>query len=216
LLHSSRIGCCAKHPWGVPSCVKDARERAFAAARAGWSDPCIFLFFCRFGSSIPGLTISNNTHSLVPAARFCARGFASLLHSPRIEGWAERRETFGCCAKHPWDTPSCVKDARERAYDAGRSPLGAPPWRFWAPGAALPSPSAPAVLQRRAVALRIRAASSSHPGRSAWRAGSLPPEQTVTSRRRRTPRLAPPSGSSPETPLDERGSYVAWLRDVVK
>src|SRR5207245_6999402 len=42
----------------------------------------------------------------------------------------------------------CVKDARERAYDAirqalarrlashdaGRSPLGAPPWRFWALG----------------------------------------------------------------------------------
>jgi len=27
---------------------------------------------------------------------FCARGFATLLHSPRIEGWAERRETFGC------------------------------------------------------------------------------------------------------------------------
>ena len=93
-------------------------------------------------------------------------------------------------AKHPLDLPSCVKDARERAYDAagqalarrlashdaGRSPLGAPPWRFWAPGAALPSPWAPTVLQRRAVALRIRAASSSHPGRSAWRAGSLPPE----------------------------------------
>jgi hypothetical protein len=37
---------------------------------------------------------------------------------------------------------------------------------------ALPSPSAPAVLQRRAVAFRIRAASSSQPGRSAWRAGS--------------------------------------------
>jgi len=62
-----------------------------------------------------------------------------------------------------------------RPMTRGRSPLGAPPWRFWAPGAALPSPSAPAVLQRRAGALRIRAASSSHPGRSAWRAGSLPP-----------------------------------------
>jgi hypothetical protein len=46
------------------------------------------------------------------------------------------------------------QDARERAYDAGRSPLGAPPWRFWAPGAALPSPWAPAVLQRRALAFR--------------------------------------------------------------
>ncbi len=71
---------------------------------------------------------------------------------------------------------SCVeRHAVQICHDAGRSPLGAPPWRFWAPGAALPSPSAPAVLQRRAVALRIRAASSSHPGRSAWRAGSLPP-----------------------------------------
>ena len=49
----------------------------------------------------PGLTISNNTHSLVPAAHVCARGFATLLHSPRIEGWAERRETFGCSAEHP-------------------------------------------------------------------------------------------------------------------
>jgi hypothetical protein len=36
---------------------------------------------------------------------FLRPGFASLLHSPRIEGWAERRETFGCSAKHPWDTP---------------------------------------------------------------------------------------------------------------
>jgi hypothetical protein len=41
---------------------------------------------------------------------------------------------------------------RLASHDAGRSPLGAPPWRFWAPGAALPSPWAPAVLQRRAVA----------------------------------------------------------------
>src|SRR3989475_261061 len=32
---------------------------------------------------------------------FLRPGFASLLHSPRIEGWAERRETFGCSAEHP-------------------------------------------------------------------------------------------------------------------
>jgi len=30
--------------------------------------------------------------------------------------------------------PIARQDARERAYDAGRSPLGAPPWRFWALG----------------------------------------------------------------------------------
>jgi hypothetical protein len=152
--------------------------------------PVFSCFFADSDSSIPGLTISS-THTSSFPRRISASG---VLHRcfthPRIEGWAERRETFGCSAEHPLGLhmtrqarrlrgalrPIARQDARERAYDAGRSPLGAPPWRFWAPGAALPSPSAPAVLQRRAVALRIRAASSSHPGRSAWRAGSLPPE----------------------------------------
>src|SRR5207302_5560064 len=121
---------------------------------------------------------------------FFAPGVCIVASPTRIEGWAERRETFGCSAEHPWGV-SCASKTRVNAlmtryarrlarrlapHDAGRSPLGAPPWRFWAPGAALPSPWAPAVLQRRAGALRIRAASSSHPGRSAWRAGSLPPE----------------------------------------
>src|SRR6266852_5724244 len=145
-----------------------------------------------------------------------APGVCHFASPTRIEGWAERRETFGCVrgtrgARHLASKtrvnalvtrrarrlrgalrPIARQDARERAYDAGRSPLGAPPWRFWAPGAALPSPWAPAVLQRRAGALRIRAASSSHPGRSAWRAGSLslppgasgyePPPQDATPR----------------------------------
>jgi hypothetical protein len=48
-------------------------------------------------------------------------------------------------------------------------------------------------------------ASSSQPGRNAWRAASLPPETTVTSRRRGTPHLAPPSGCLRTTPLKERG-----------
>ena len=150
------------------------------------------------------------TAHLVPAAHCVRPGFATLLHSPRVEGWAERRETFGCSAEHPWGLPSCVKDARERAYDAarqalarrltshdaGRSPLGAPPWRFWAPGAALPSPSVPTTAGIR---LRIRAASSSQPGRSAWRATSRASRgERLRAARRRTPRLAPPSGSSLE------------------
>src|SRR5262249_28094796 len=45
------------------------------------------------------------TAHLVPAAHFLRPGFATFLHSPRIEGWAERRETFGCSAKHPSGTP---------------------------------------------------------------------------------------------------------------
>src|SRR6516165_10936028 len=89
---------------------------------------------------------------------FLRPGFAPLLRSPGIEGWAERRETFGCVrgtrgARHLASNtrvnalmtrrarrlrgalrPIARQDARERAYDAGRSPLGAPPWRFWASG----------------------------------------------------------------------------------
>ena len=61
--------------------------------------------------------------------------FASLTPN---EGWAERRETFGCSAEHPWGlhvTRQARRLARRLAsHDAGRSPLGAPPWRFWASG----------------------------------------------------------------------------------
>src|SRR5262249_6230032 len=42
------------------------------------------------------------TAHLVPAARFLRPGFATSLHSPRIEGWAERRETFGCVRGTRW------------------------------------------------------------------------------------------------------------------
>jgi len=82
--------------------------------------------------------------------RVFAPGVCNFASLTRTEGWAERRETFGCSAEHPWGVPSCVKDARERAYDAarqalarrlashdaGRSPLGAPPWRFFTRGRA--------------------------------------------------------------------------------
>ncbi len=81
------------------------RERAFAAARAGWSDPCIFLFFCRFRIFHPGsydlkqhALAPSNTHSLVPAAHFCARGFASLLHSPRMRGGRSAEKRSGAAA----------------------------------------------------------------------------------------------------------------------
>jgi hypothetical protein len=124
-----------------------------------------------FGNS--RLTMSNS-HSRSRGA-FLRPGFATLLHSPRTRGGrsAEKRSGAQRNTRGARRNAACQALARRLApHDAGRSPLGAPPWRFWAPGAALPAPSAPAVLQRRAGALRIRAASSSHPGRSAWRAGS--------------------------------------------
>jgi hypothetical protein len=86
------------------------------------------------------------TAHLVPAARCCARGLhLCFAHPNRGVGGAPRDVRV---QRHPFGVPSCVKDARERAYDAarqalarrlashdaGRSPLGAPPWRFWASG----------------------------------------------------------------------------------
>jgi len=111
------------------------------------------------------LTISNSPFRSRGA--FSAPGVCSVASLTRKEGWAERRETFGCSAEHPWGVPSARHKTRvKRAYDAarqalarrlashdaGRSPLGAPPWRFLGSGAALPSPSAPAAIQRRAFA----------------------------------------------------------------
>jgi hypothetical protein len=48
-------------------------------------------------------------------------------------------------------------------------------------------------------------ASSSHPGRSARRAGARPPGAAVANRHRGTPLLAPPSGSPLEDAPQERG-----------
>src|SRR5262249_59139330 len=88
-----------------------------------------------------------HTAHLVSAAHFLRPGFATSLHSPRIEGWAERRETFGCSgtrgachlASKTRVNALSPRHARRLArrlasHDAGRSPLGAPPWRFWASG----------------------------------------------------------------------------------
>jgi hypothetical protein len=77
---------------------------------------------------------------------------------------------------------------RLASHDAGRTPPGAPPWRFWAPGAALLSPLPPSACA--SAGSGSVTASSSQPGRSAWRAGSRasrgdgyePPPQDATPR----------------------------------
>ena len=63
-----------------------------------------------FGNS--NLTMSNSPSRSRGA--FLRPGFATLLHQPRIEGWAERRETFGCSAEHPWGV-SCASKTRVNA-----------------------------------------------------------------------------------------------------
>src|SRR5262249_52890670 len=111
---------------------------------------------------IPSPIHFSNSHSRSRGA-FLRPGFATLASPTRIEGWAERRETFGCSG-----TRGAYHDAIRQAlarrlasHNAGRSPLGAPPWRFFTRG----RPSVPGMT-------RIRAASPSQPGHSAWRATS--------------------------------------------
>src|SRR5262249_37654491 len=85
----------------------------------------------------------------------------------------------------------------------------------FSPGAALPSPAS--ALAHASAGLdpcsELPAARSSGlAGR-----GPRPPEQTVTSRRRRTPLLAPPSGCLRTTPsMSEDANPLSRLRFVVK
>jgi hypothetical protein len=145
------------------------------------------------------------TAILVPAARFCARGLHLCFTHPESRGGRSAEKRSGACEAPVGHaiTRRVRRLARRLAsHHAGRSPLGAPPWRFWAPGAALPAPWAPAVLQRRAVAFgSVQRAPRTQVVVPGGRGPCLP-RPAVTSRRRRTPLPAPPSGSSPETPLN--------------
>ena len=114
---------------------------------------------------------------------FSARGLILLLAPANGERSAERRSgaaaPAACCGR-----PGRLRGA-PRPSAEGRAPLGAPPWRFWAGGRASISGISSGSVQR----------CSSRPGRSAWRAGSRASRGAGASRRRRTPLLAPPSGS---------------------
>src|SRR5215831_20074825 len=122
-VHSSAVLRCvskhegiAAHPSRRAHARPDLRQRFRTRAPQDWTAELAARRRTVFGNS--HLTMSNSPSRSRGA--FLRPGFATLLHQPRIEGWAERRETFGCSAEHPWGTPSCVKDARERAYDAAR------------------------------------------------------------------------------------------------
>ena len=87
------------------------------------------------------------TAHLVPAAHFCARVLPlCFTHPERGVGGAPRNVRV---QRHPLGVPSVRHKTRVNAlmtrharrlarrlasHDAGRSPLGAPPWRFWASG----------------------------------------------------------------------------------
>ena len=76
------------------------------------------------------------TAHLVPAARFLRPGFCILasLTSMRVGGAPRDVRVLGGTPVRRAISRHARRLARRLAsHDAGRSPLGAPPWRFWAP-----------------------------------------------------------------------------------
>src|SRR5262249_28248897 len=134
------------------------------------------------------------THLLVPATQFAP----GACHFPFIHpdrGVAERRDGARV-QRHPLRAET--RHAQLRPPAGGRAPLGAPPWRFWARARASISGISSGPVQR-APRGRVVVPGGRDPG---------PPGAVVTSRRRGTPRLAPPMDRLRKTPLDERGWAV--------
>ena len=108
------------------------------------------------------LTISNNTCSIVPAARFCARAFAPLASLTPNRGVGGAPRNVRVRAKHPWGTHLASKTRvnalmtrRARRLRGALRPmtrdarLSALHRGDFSPGAALASPAfAPDQLQR--------------------------------------------------------------------
>jgi hypothetical protein len=136
-----------------------------SAARAGTHNHRR-LSWVRFRGDDPRLWshFAITTASLVPAARFAPGvcNFASLTPKRGVGGAPRNvRVLSGTPVGHAMTRHARRLARRLAPRNAGRSPLGAPPWRFFTRGRASVSGIT-----------RIRAASSSQPGRSAWRAGS--------------------------------------------
>src|SRR5215475_14778921 len=81
----------------APHAEEHRSARAFEVCRT--SSACALL---RMRTSIADFTAHDFKQPISFSRRVGVRGLRLLLRSPRIEGWAERRETFGCSAEHPW------------------------------------------------------------------------------------------------------------------
>ena len=180
---------------------------AFAGTTAAWFSQC-------------------QTAQLVLAAR----GARALTLGPFPEPrGAERRELHGCC-EHPFGLPRqkrvharlrrkttrvaapLARQARRlrgalRPSAKGRTPLGAPPWRFWA-GMRFGFRNFLRNCLQRAPSGQVVVPDGRFPS---------PPGSRLRSRDRGTPRLAPPSVRLRKTPsMSEAGESLHQPRIVVK
>src|SRR5262245_61227983 len=150
--------------------------------------------------------MSNSAVFFVPAARFRARVllFLCSIHPMRGERSAERRSIsvvarFGARRSAPTEA--------RRASSGTRSPLGAPPWRFWVGGRASFSGIASGSVQR-APRSQVIVPGGRGPG-PPGAVGYEPPPQDAT------PRSA--FGSSPETAPQMNGDlrFISPIHLVV-
>ena len=170
--------------------LRDARTRVRVC---GNTSVCALL---RMRTSIAFQPSSRcQTAHLVPAAHFCARGLQPCFaHPHRGVGGAPRvvRVLGGTPVGRAHDAARQALARRLASHNAGRSPLGAPPWRFFTRGRASFS----------GIASGSRRASSSQPGRSAWRAGSRASRgkrlQAAAAGRHSSLRLQDVSGDAPQ------------------
>jgi hypothetical protein len=90
------------------------------------------------------------TADLVPATHFLRPGFATLLRSPGSRGGrsAEKRSGAAAPVGHAMTRHARRLARRLASHNAGRSPLGAPPWRFFTRGRASVSGIASGSVQR--------------------------------------------------------------------
>jgi hypothetical protein len=144
--HGGRVlRCVSKHEGHAVAVLilRDARTRL---RLRGTSSACALL---RMRTGIAYSTTDNLQPTRTPSfpRRICARGLQLCFTHPESRGGRSAEKRSGACEAPVGHAitrrvrrlrgalrPIARQDARERAYDAGRSPLGAPPWRFWALG----------------------------------------------------------------------------------
>ena len=174
-----------------PTCVDPAQEsRSAIRSRRPGSQVSLRSPGTRWSRQTPHVLFSRCQTAQCSSfpRRVAAPGLVSypFAPDPKRGGRSADRRTMSVVAFARRDGSARVR--RGASHDAGRSPLGAPPWRFSAGGRASISGIASGSVQR-APRSQVIMPGGRCPG---------PPEPAVTSRGRRTPLPAPPSGPSPE------------------
>ena len=161
--------------------IRVAIRRVAPGSRVSLRSPGTRERCARFVSRCPALSPPRSRGAFLRPGR----SLSLRVHPKRGVGGAPTG-AHSCCRACEARPSALVR--RGASHDAGRSPLGAPPWRFSAGGRASISGIASGSVQR-APRSQVVMPGGRCPG---------PPESAVTSRSRGTPLPAPPSGSSLE------------------